>query len=53
MIVMAVDIGFILSEVLTTSNNTAEDWGLNMVYFLMILSYVELARRGLWMFIRL
>jgi hypothetical protein len=39
--------------VLTISNNLAANMGINMVYFLMILSYIELARKGLVLFFRL
>lgn len=52
-IVSAIDIVLNVGWVLTISNNTANDIGINAVYFLMILSYVELARKGMWIFFRI
>lgn len=52
-IVSAIDIVLNIGWVLTLSNSTADDIGLNPVYFLMILAYVELARKGMWMFFRI
>jgi hypothetical protein len=46
---MILNIGWVL----TISNNTADNIGVNPVYFLMILSYIELARNGLWIFFRI
>jgi hypothetical protein len=51
-LVAGVDVVLNVGWVLTISNNTASDVGINMVYFLMILSYVELARKGMWVFFR-
>jgi len=39
--------------VFTVSNNFALDIGINPLYFLMILSYVELCRKGMWYFLRI
>lgn len=51
--VAAVDIVLNVGWVLTVSNNTASGLGIDMVYFLMILSYIELARKGMWIVFRL
>jgi hypothetical protein len=39
-VVMSFNVLLILGWVLTISNNTADGLGINMIYFLMILSYV-------------
>lgn len=52
-ILIPVDIVLNIGWVLTISNNLSENVGINTVYFLMILSYVELARKGMWVFFRL
>lgn len=52
-ILIPVDIVLNIGWVLTISNNLSENVGINTVYFLMILSYVELARKGMWAFFRL
>jgi hypothetical protein len=51
--VAGVDIVLNVGWVLTVSNNTASGLGIDMVYFLMILSYIELARKGMWILFRL
>lgn len=51
--VAVVDIVLNIGWVLTISNNTASGLGIDMVYFLMILSYVELARKAMWIVFRL
>lgn len=39
--------------VLTISNNTAPFLGINVLYFFLMLSYIELCRRGMWMVFRI
>jgi hypothetical protein len=49
----AINIVLKIGWILTISNNTANNIGVNPVYFLMVLSYIEIARKGMWMFIRI
>ena len=51
-VVMSVDIVFNVAWVLTISNNIALSARIDPVYFLMIISYIELVRKGIWLFMR-
>lgn len=52
-IVGVIDIILNIGWILTISNDLSNSFGLNPVYFLMILAYIELARKGLWIFFRI
>ncbi len=52
-IVGVIDIILNIGWILTISNDLSTSFGLNPVYFLMILAYIELARKGLWIFFRI
>ena len=51
-VIIVVNIILNLAWVLTISNNFALDMGIDPLYFLMIITYVEFFRKGIWMFMR-
>lgn len=52
-IVTVIDIILNVGWILTISNDLSSNIGLSPVYFLMILAYIELARKGMWIFFRI
>lgn len=49
---MIIDAILNVGWVFTISNNLSFSDSINPMYFLMILSYIELSRKGMWMFFR-